>query len=183
MGWDAHTMRAVPGIDVSVSRNGSDVAATLPLPAIVSPEVLEEWRRSDACRIIDVRPSMDFRRAHVPGSKWSIRPRIVEDVPTGANRIVLVSDDSRMVRMAARELSGREDLSLHCLDGGYRRWADEGRPSEASPDVPSDQDAIDYLFFVHDRHDGNLDAARQYLAWEQGLTAMLEYRERERFNP
>ncbi len=33
---------------------------------------------------------------------------------------------------------------------------------------------IDYLFFVHDRHDGNLDAARAYLEWETGLIAQCE---------
>ena len=33
---------------------------------------------------------------------------------------------------------------------------------------------IDYLFFVHDRHEGNQDAARAYLAWETGLIAQCE---------
>ena len=45
-----------------------------------------------------------------------------------------------------------------------RRWRDAGLPVEASPGVPSDADCIDYLFFVHDRHDGTKEAARRYLA-------------------
>ena len=85
--------------------------------------------------------------------------------------------------MAARELMDRKDVALCYLDGGYRRWVAEGRPTEASPEVPTDRDAIDYLFFVHDRHDGNLEAARRYLAWEQGLVALLAPAERARFNP
>ena len=52
---------------------------------------------------------------------------------------------------------------------------------QASPDVPANRDCIDYLFFVHDRHDGNKEAARQYLAWETGLVAQLDARERAAF--
>jgi hypothetical protein len=47
---------------------------------------------------------------------------------------------------------------------------------------PADGDAIDYLWFVHDRHDGNLDAARRYLAWEQGLIAQLDAEEKAEFD-
>ena len=42
-------------------------------------------------------------------------------------------------------------------------------------------EAIDFLFFVHDRHDGNLDAARTYIAWETGLVAQLDAAERDEF--
>jgi hypothetical protein len=58
------------------------------------------------------------------------------------------------------------------------QWIAAGLPVAATPDLPSDADAIDYLFFVHDRHDGNLDAARRYLAWEMGLLAQLDDAER-----
>jgi hypothetical protein len=30
---------------------------------------------------------------------------------------------------------------------------------------------------VHDRHDGNKEAARRYLAWETGLVAQLDAKE------
>jgi hypothetical protein len=36
-----------------------------------------------------------------------------------------------------------------------------------------DADCIDYLIFVHDRHDGNRQAARRYLAWETQLVSQL----------
>ncbi len=53
-------------------------------------------------------------------------------------------------------------------------WLAAGLPTKATPDSPSDAEAIDYLFFVHDRHDGNLEAARRYLAWETGLIAQCQ---------
>jgi hypothetical protein len=43
--------------------------------------------------------------------------------------------------------------------------------------MPPDPDCIDFLFFVHDRHDGNKDAARRYLEWETGLIAQLDHDE------
>lgn len=183
MGWDAHTVDVPVGTVVADRAVSSDIASALPLPAPIQPDGLDESRQRGECLIVDVRPSMDFRRGHIRGSTWSIRPRISGDVPTDAKRIVLVSDELPMVRTAARELAEREGVSLFHLDGGYRRWVAEGRPTEASPEVPTDRDAIDYLFFVHDRHDGNLEAARRYLAWEQGLVALLEPAERARFNP
>jgi hypothetical protein len=48
----------------------------------------------------------------------------------------------------------------------------------ATPDAPGDADCIDFLFFTHGRHDGNAEAARQYLAWELGLLAQLDAQER-----
>ncbi len=49
-----------------------------------------------------------------------------------------------------------------------------GLPVERSASVLPHEERIDYLFFVHDRHDGNLDAARAYLEWETGLIAQCE---------
>jgi hypothetical protein len=56
-----------------------------------------------------------------------------------------------------------------------------GLPVAATPELPADGDCIDYLFFVHDRHDGNKEAARRYLAWETGLVAQLDAQERAAF--
>ena len=56
-----------------------------------------------------------------------------------------------------------------------------GLPVQATPALPADADCIDYLFFVHDRHDGNKEAARRYLAWETGLVAQLDAQERSAF--
>jgi len=53
----------------------------------------------------------------------------------------------------------------------------------ATPKVPSDAESIDFLFFVHDRHDGNLDSARQYLAWETGLLDRMDESEKAVLKP
>lgn len=67
------------------------------------------------------------------------------------------------------------------MAGGQAALAAAGAAMEATPDSPSDEEAIDFLLFVHDRHDGNLEASRRYLAWEQGLLAQLDPDERAAF--
>ena len=47
--------------------------------------------------------------------------------------------------------------------------------------MPPDAECIDYLFFVHDRHAGNREAMKQYLAWETGLLAQLDEQDRASF--
>ncbi len=184
MGWDAHIVRIPLGADLGV-RGGPAVAEPLmPLPAEVSLQQLDAWLREDCCQLIDIRPSMDFRRGHIPGAIWAVRPRFDRLDLSDARPVVLVSDDLEMIRMAAQEWTAvRPDVALYRLEGGYRAWVAADGRAEVTPEHPTDPEAIDYLFFVHDRHDGNLEAARQYLAWEQGLVAMLEPAERGRFDP
>jgi hypothetical protein len=52
--------------------------------------------------------------------------------------------------------------------------ARSGPPRRYVGRATADRNRIDYLFFEHDRHDGNLDTARAYLAWETGLIAQCE---------
>ena len=64
-------------------------------------------------------------------------------------------------------------ISMHRY-GGLPAWTAAGYPVTATSDSPPDKACIDYLFFVHDRHDGNKAAARQYLAWETNLVSQLD---------
>jgi rhodanese-related sulfurtransferase len=84
-------------------------------------------------------------------------------------------------RAAAVELLESGATAVKWLAGGLAAWTKAGYPTEASPGTPSDADCIDYLFFVHDRHAGNREAMRQYLAWETGLMAQLDDQDRASF--
>jgi len=92
-----------------------------------------------------------------------------------------VADEAALATWAAAsELAGISPAPL-LLAGGMAAWSAAGLPVEATPELPADADCIDYLFFVHDRHDGNKEAARRYLAWETGLVAQLDAQERAAF--
>ncbi len=118
------------------------------------------------------------------GAIWSIRPRLATvALPSDRSDVVLVADDDAVAALAAAELLARRDVSsVSVLTGGFAAWAAAGLPCESSPDQPSDQACIDFLFFVHDRHEGNREAARRYLEWETGLIAQLDSDELAEFD-
>jgi rhodanese-related sulfurtransferase len=176
------------GCEAYVLEEGT--AASVRVPAAPKPALpsLPTMTASDLrargwqeCSVLDLRPSMSFRRAHIRGSRWSTRPKITADARDLREPIVLVADEPDMARLAAIDLfeDGHKDVQL--LDGGFEAWKAGGYEIVASADSPPDAACIDYLFFVHDRHAGNRDAMRQYLAWETGLIAQLDTQDRALF--
>ena len=168
------------GFETAVVDGGIAAPLEVPAaPAAMLPEVpevaaasLAQWLAKQAPLLLDLQPSMAFRQQHAAGARWSLRPRITADArAAGAagQPILLLAPDAAMARLAAIDLRAAGWHDVHWASSGS--WAAAGLPLEATPDRPADTDAIDYLFFVHDRHDGNLDAARRYLAWETGLIA------------
>ena len=178
------------GCEVYVLEGGINSGLVVPpAPAFDSPSLstitageLNQGMMSGAAIAVDLSPSMSFRKAHIPGSMWSIRPRLPADVAGRRGTIVLVSDDEPMARIAALELTGTGKRDVRLLAGGSGAWRKAGLPVEASSDAPPDERCIDYLFFVHDRHAGNRAAMRQYLAWETGLLAQLDDADRATFH-
>ena len=148
-------------------------APALPALATISANELKALLEHKACTVFDVSPSMAYRKAHVPGSRWTIRSRILKDAKEAKQPVVLVAAESDVARLAAGELieAGIKDIRL--LEGGAAAWAKAGLSTASSTDIPADRECIDYLFFVHDRHAGNREAMKQYLAWETGLMAQL----------
>ena len=177
------------GCDVYVLEGG--VKAAIEAPRSAAPQLPELARMPAAnlkreleagtCAAIDLRPSMSFRKSHVPGSRWSIRSKVVDAARAATKSLVLIAEEEGVARLAAVDLieAGLKDVRL--LEGGFATWTAAGYPTEATPDVPPDAECIDYLFFVHDRHAGNREAMKQYLKWETGLIAQLDDQDRKLF--
>jgi len=177
------------GCDVYVLEGGvtAPLAGT-PVPAPLLPDLPKipatELKRAldgGACAIFDLGPSMGFRKAHIPGSRWSIRPRLAAAATGAKGPIILAADEADVARLAATEMidTGIKDVRL--IEGGLSAWQRAGYATESSPDAPPDAECIDYLFFVHDRHAGNREAMKQYLAWETGLMAQLDAQDKSSF--
>ena len=143
----------------------------------MAPQELAAQLSAGTAQVIDLRPSMEFRRGHIPGAVWSIRPRIVA-VADRSKRIALIPGEEEQSFFAAAELTDAGIGDLRILQAGFKAWCDAGLPVEATPDTPPDKDCIDFLFFTARRHDNDPEAARQYLAWETGLLAQLDEQER-----
>jgi rhodanese-related sulfurtransferase len=169
------------GHDASVLRAGTasrvrPATAAASLPALASIGV-EELKSSPDAAILDLRSSMAYRKAHIAGSEWSIRPRLALLPLPRERAVVLVADDPDVARLAAIDLREAGADRIAALEGGFEAWRKSGGAIEASPERPADADRIDYLFFVHDRHDGNKESARRYLAWETELVSQLDEQE------
>lgn len=178
VGWNACVLEG--GVRSRLEGRPPARPALPALPAIAAADLA---RALDAggCTVFDVGASMNFRKAHIPRSRWSTRVRLAADAHTAEEPIVLTAADADIARLAATELleAGFEDLRL--FDGGPGAWSRAGYAIESSPAAPPDAECIDYLFFVHDRHAGNREAMRQYLAWETGLIAQLDEQDRASF--
>ncbi len=181
LGHDAYVLTA--GLRSGLTLPRPDGWRAQALPGIDARELSARRYDAKVC-VIDVRSSMAFRRAHMAGAIWSIRPRLATvALPSDRSDVVLVADDDAVAALAAAELLARRDVSsVSVLTGGFAAWAAAGLPCESSPDQPSDQACIDFLFFVHDRHEGNREAARRYLEWETGLIAQLDSDELAEFD-
>lgn len=147
--------------------------ATLVAPSAIGAAEAIACAEAGDC-LLDLRGALAFRAGHLRGASWSIRPRL----PEVAGRHVLLAGDEAATALATRDLCEAGAASVRRVEGDAMQWRAAGLALAVSADVPADADAIDHLFFVHDRHDGNLDAARRYLAWEMGLTAQLDADER-----
>jgi rhodanese-related sulfurtransferase len=146
----------------------------LPELPTISPADLKHALDAGTGAVFDLRASMRFRKGHIPGSRWTIRPRVAAAAHNAKEPVVLVADEPDVARLAATDLAEAGINDLRLLDGGLGAWTRAGYALNASPDVPPDAECIDYLFFVHDRHAGNREAMKQYLAWETGLIAQLD---------
>jgi rhodanese-related sulfurtransferase len=147
-------------------------------PITIAPGELAPRQRDGSVRLLDLRPSTIYRKEHIDGAVWSIRPRIAAAVTDPAQSMVLIADEPGVAALAALDLAEAGAHDVRLLAGGHAAAHAAGLPMAATASTPGDADCIDFPFFTHGRHDGNAEAARQYLAWELGLLAQLDAEER-----
>ncbi|CAB3826351.1 Thiosulfate sulfurtransferase GlpE [Achromobacter anxifer] len=172
MGWDA-----------SVLREGALARLDNPVEKALAPQlpILTDAALADAiaqgAQLVDLRPSMRYRASHIAGARWAIRPRLDRLQLDAARFVVLLSEDAALAAWAAQDLRALGVNDIRANTGEPSGWSAQGIALACTPVEPADADCIDYLFFVHDRHDGNKAAARQYLAWETNLVKQIDERE------
>lgn len=184
MGHEAYVLE--DPIEAGACERGDPIAPAISCDArtvALAPLAAKSGIEDGSLLAIDLRPSRAFREAAVPGSLWSIRPRVPGLIAGHSGPILFIADDAAVAALAAGDAFDAGHEALHRLDGGLAAWRAAGLPVLSRPGQPADADAIDHLFFVHDRHHGNLDASRRYLAWEQQLVDQIDADERAAFEP
>lgn len=184
MGWEACVLEGGLQADLRTPSLAQPPAAPSSVsdaaPPVLTPEALARARAAGAV-VVDVRPSMTFRAAHIDGAVWSIRPKLAQLALAESDAIVLVGEEVAVLRLAAQELIGSGLSNVSISIGSPDMWRNAGLPIVADANTPPDAACIDFLFFVHDRHSGNKAAARQYLAWETDLVHQIDEQERAVF--
>lgn len=176
------------GLEVAWLKGGNAEWSQLPpaspstvLETGLTPVALDEAMAGHYLRL-DARPGMQYRAGHLPGAKWVNRSLLDSQlVGIDASCDIVLIGDAAQVACLAPDLEARGLPRPLWLEADEAQWQAAGYPLESTPDEPDDASCIDYLFFVHDRHDGNLEASRRYLAWETGLLAQLDEQERRTF--
>jgi cystathionine beta-lyase len=170
LGHEAYVLAG--GVNSGLALPVYETPAHSALP-LITAQSLNDALKDDAVALVDLRPSMSYRKAHIAGSRWSIRSLFANDLAGEQRPVVLVADDSRLAAFAAQALTDEQREHVRLLEGGLAAWRAAGFAVQEDANAPPDEQCIDFLFFTHDRHSGNKDAARQYLAWEIGLLAQM----------
>jgi rhodanese-related sulfurtransferase len=178
MGWDVSVLAG--GVEAHASETGNPKAPTPGMDDIDIPTMSTEdfaaALEAGTAVAVDTDVSWLYRKERLPGAIWGIRPRAAQlaaKLPKG-KQVVMYSEHEARAWLLAVDLAKLIDEPIAILRGGREKWRQEGRPLESSPNTPPDEEQLDFLFFVHDRHDGNEQAMRDYLDWEEGLPAQIE---------
>ena len=131
--------------------------------------------------LLDLRVSTKYREGHVRGAQWATRPTLAMRAGMKGKPVILFVDDAVVAELAALDLAELGASKVQVCLATKEQCVSAGLDWIATASEPTDGQSIDYLFFVHDRHDGNKAAARQYLAWEMNLLAQIDEQERRGF--
>lgn len=127
--------------------------------------------------ILDARSSEDYREGHIDGAIWTIRPKLSKLNIKG--KPIVIASDLFTAQFIVKDLGGNAIISLTEPD----EWKAAGLKMVSTPDSPSDEERIDFMFHTHGRHSGNMDHAREYLRWETGLMDQMDDQERGTLKP
>ena len=163
--------------ELAALESGPDAGPPCPETLPLCPAADLAGKISNGAALLDLGPSQTYRKEHIEGANWAVRPRLADlDLQPGQD-IILLSAERAAAELAALDL---RELGIHSLSlnqDGADAWRAAGLSITATPDRPADDLCIDHLYFVHERHIGNLEAARQYLAWEINLLNQMDDQE------
>ncbi|MBC7282382.1 rhodanese-like domain-containing protein [Hoeflea sp.] len=177
------------GYEVHIVRIDDELRNLKARPAVGLPAIGETATISAAdllampgATILDMRPSPDFRASHVKGAIWTTRPGLPETLARcGTGPVVILADTGDRARIFARDAAELGYANIFALSDDHEALVHAGAAVVLYSTQPEPSEAIDFPWFVHDRHDGNLESSRRYLAWETGLIAQLDADEKKAF--
>jgi rhodanese-related sulfurtransferase len=180
MGHDAYIAQ-VTRADLCDTATQTPSIAVPTVSELGAPEVARQIETG--ARVLDVSSSNAYRDVHLAVSDWAIRPRLAEHGLSASDTVLLIAEDLEVAALVAKDLRAAQVTVAGVMLRDVAEWESAGLAVERCDSALSNAQCIDFLFFVHDRHEGNMEAARAYLAWETGLIGQLGADERAVLDP
>ncbi|MFF7710880.1 rhodanese-like domain-containing protein [Pseudomonas sp. NPDC007930] len=146
----------------------------------IDPATAAGWLKGTAVALAADRSAA--YAAHAPhGALWVNRARLA-GLPArlkAASQVLVFAEDLALARGVALELH-EQGLPAYVVTGDAAQWRAAGIVVGGNPPL-ADAERLDYLFWLHDRHDGNAEASAAYIAWEEDLPRQVGDHRHARF--
>ena len=177
MGWDVAVLDSgLDGFEMTAEAHGSGPAG---IGQAGENEIdLDELAARIAAGtavVLDLAPSRDYDKGHVPGAWWAVRARLADSLPRLPEKplLVLTSPDAIVARLAAPEASELTGMQVAVLAGGTDAWTAAGHALVPGLENMADE-RDDTWLKPYDHAGGVEDRMRAYLTWEVDLLHDIE---------
>jgi len=129
----ATPMPTAPNIVAQPTSAAASSAATVDLPADVTPKTVEELRETGAIAIIDVREPSEYAEGRIPGATLIPLGELAnrtDEVPTDLP-VVMVCRSGNRSGQAVQILQKAGFTNIHNMTGGMIAWGQAGYLVEA----------------------------------------------------
>jgi rhodanese-related sulfurtransferase len=130
---------------------------------------LAELLARNAATVVDLAPSRDYTKGHIPGAWFAIRSRLAQALgkiaPSGT--LVLTSEDGVLAGIAAGEAAALIPVPVRYLAGGNAAWQAAGQPLSTEPRMADEP--VDTWLKPYERAKNVREAMNEYLKWEVDL--------------
>ena len=182
LGWEVYLLKNPENLQIAAT-----AAVHRPVlrntTVLAGDQIASFIKANPQAKMLDTRPSMQFRKLRLQGATWAIRPTMAATVPQDKEKaILLIGERADKLQILAADLehTGHTRIYSACMNSEQIRRS--GLAVSEDETVLPDEQCIDFLFFVHDRHQGNKEAARKYLEWETNLISQIDDLERQTFS-
>jgi rhodanese-related sulfurtransferase len=140
-----------------------------PAPAQIDCATLATLLAHGNATVIDLAPSPQYRKGHIPGAWFAIRSRLKEGLNKipARGKLVLTCEDGVLASLAVADAAALTTHEVRCLAGGTAAWQSAGQPLSQEPRMAAD--AIDVWLKPYQRDGDTRGAMREYLSWEIDL--------------
>lgn len=147
-----------------------------PVPAGEARERLS----AEGVVLVDLRPSQAWEAGRLAGARWMSRRDLPGGLPVGTREVIVHATDRATAASAALDLQ-EGGIVANWLAADLGACEAAGWSVERETRVLTREEAVDRIWFTHDRHDGNREASLRYLSWEMGLIGQLDAEESAEF--